>query len=238
MKILYKGYIYEARNLNRISNYMNREHKSNVGNEPALKDNDVVTVYHGIAHLHNVAKILTTGIDGSVAVPRKDSYENIENPKGLFVSPTLKTAEYFANSGYLIEFNCKVSDLEAPLWNKEDSDDVVNDREGVRAKLREKHPKSNTAFVNGADRPELAAIFSKGVEPQALFVGKLQPNQIKAVWYDPSRDLSSNFRDASEEKWERISRQSALKQVTKVDEKDLNEIKNIDLGILPEEGNP
>jgi hypothetical protein len=202
--------------------------KKTISTEAPLKDNHVVTVYHGIAYLHDVLKTLTNGIDGTVPVPRKDDYENIDNPKGLFVTPSLKTAEYFANSGYIIEFNCKVSDLEAPLWSVE-GHNVQSNREGVRSKLRQKHSGSTHPFINGADRPELAEIFSKGVEPQALFIGRLQPNQIKAIWYNSNNDLSTNLRDASTDSWNRISRNDAIKQVKKVSDKDLQEIKDIDL---------
>jgi len=175
MKYLYKGLVFEARNLNRISNYMNPDkRKSTLSTEAPLKDADVVTVYHGIAYLHDVPKILSNGVDGTVPIQRKDKYENLDNPRGLFVTPTLKTAQYFANSGYVIEFNCRVSDLESPIW----SEGEPLDRENKRIQMREKASKSMEDFVVNADRPELAKIFSKSIEPQALFIGKLQPNQI------------------------------------------------------------
>lgn len=234
MKFLYKGVAYEARNLNRLSNYMNNGRESTIKTESPLLDSEVVTVYHGIAYLHDVFNILQNGVDGTVPVPRKDKYENLENPKGLFVTPSLKTAAYFAYSGYIIEFNTKVSNLEAPLWNKTDDDDVVNNREGMRLALREKNSQVRELFISQADRPELAATFSRRIEPQALFIGKLAPNQIKAIWYDPSKDLSQpNAGSDSPEGWNRISRQMALKQLKKIDPKDATEIKNIDLGIMP-----
>lgn len=235
MKVMYKGCIYEARNLNGISPYLGSKKKSTIGTESPLKDNEVVTVYHGIAYLRDVFNILSNGVDGTIPVVRKDRYENSENPKGLFVSPSLKTAEYFANSGYVIEFNCRVSDLEAPMWNKEDGDDVVNNREPMRAALRSKHSNSREPFVKNADRPELAAIFSKSIEPQALFVGKLTPNQIRAVWYDPSRDLSSNtFENHPEEEWSRISINQAKSQLRKIPASEKKAVNDIDSGLLPD----
>lgn len=213
MQFLYNGLIYEARNLNRISAYRsNDEYQSTLSSESPLLDGDVVLVYHGIAFLSDVYKILGKGVDGSVVVPRKDAYENVENPRGLFVTPTLRTAEYFANSGYIIEFNVSVSDLESPIWQTDDEpiDNPVA-REYIRNSWRKLHSGSQTNFVGKADRPELAKIFSRQVEPQALFVGMLRPNQIKAIWYNPSKD--STAPPESKDAWTRLPLSKALKQL-------------------------
>lgn len=209
MKLLYNGFIYEARNLNRISNYLNRDVESTISSESPLKDTEVVTVYHGIAYLRDAIKILTEGLDGSLPVNRKDEYEKLENPHGLFVSPSLKTAEYFANSGYIIEFNSRVSDLEAPIWN------AGSDREFARIEERNTHSSSDNKFIKDADRPELANTISRRIEPQALFIGKLLPNQIKTVWYSSEINPSNSWRDQTNESWKRMSRIEAINQIKK-----------------------
>lgn len=233
--LIFKGYLYEARNLNLLSSYRNDHKKSNIRNESPLKDDEIVTVYHGIAYLRDVFKILNNGVDGKSPITRKDEYETQENPTGLFVTPSLKTAEYFANSGYIIEFNCKVSDLETPIWNKKDGDDVVNNRQAMKNSLRDKHSKSTIPFVKNSDRPELAYSFSRSIEPQALFTGTLKPNQIKAVWYEPIRDLSSNeYLEDREESWTRLSVNQAKSQLKKISENDRKTVNDIDSGLLPD----
>lgn len=107
------------------------------------------------------------------------------------------------NLGVILEINAKVSDLEAPLWpgggftvqgqmsqywdNQSGIKSILANREKGRLEKRQAILQSTRKdkefeFIKQSDRPELAAsLFAMG-ESQALFVGDLNPNMIRAVW--------------------------------------------------------
>jgi len=171
------------------------DRRSRTDPEP-LRDSDTVRVYHGTNSPTTVFSALTRGISGGSFVARNYSYEQNNNPRGIFVTPDLKTAKMFGD--YILEFHSRVSDLESPVWpagtftvqggmSGTFSDSA--ERELERMAKRQHWSASDISYVRNSDRPELAAMFLKSGERQALFTGDLNANSIRAVWVsrDPSR---------------------------------------------------
>ena len=174
---------------------------SSLENENPLKDSDTIRVYHGFNNYKDAIKAIKFGFSGKEKAIRVTSYESNNNPNGLFVTLDLNTAKKFTypngEKGIIIilELNVKVSDLEAPVWPNGSytvqgqfsgnwKDD--NDRhENGTLKAREGAKDSKYEFVRGSDRPEVAASLMD-YERQALFVGDINPNMIKSVWYGES----------------------------------------------------
>jgi len=164
-----------------------------------LKDIDTITVYHGFYGADDALQAVRFGLSGQETARRLYSYESGNNPKGLFVTAMFRIAEKFARSGIIIEFSAKVSDLESPVWKggryfiqgeqtKNFQDDEERERE--RQAQRDYATKSPEDFISQSDRPELSAMLYDSSERQALFVGNLDPNQIKRVWVHENRLFS------------------------------------------------
>jgi hypothetical protein len=161
-----------------------------------LKDSDTITVYHGFYGSDDALQAMRFGLSGQEIARRLYSYESGNNPKGLFVTAMFRIAEKFARSGIIIEFAAKVSDLESPVWKggrffvpgeytKNFRDD--EERELERQAQRDYAAKSTEDFISQSDRPELSAMLYDSGERQALFIGNLDPNQIKRVWVHENR---------------------------------------------------
>lgn len=105
------------------------------------------------------------------------------------------------NLSVILEVQSKVKDLEAPVWpgggftvqgqmsqywdNSGGLKSMMADREKGRLKQRQdilQSDRKDLEFVKQSDRPELAFALSVMGEPQALFIGDLNPNMIRAVW--------------------------------------------------------
>lgn len=190
-------------------------------NEP-IKDTDVLRVYHGFSGnaMDYPQVIARYGLSGKVRAKRTYSYESGNNPKGLFVSVDFDTVKRdFAGSGVILEFHARVSDLEAPVWNSDaggyfgqgqltksfKSDD---DREDRRMKNRAIYQDHDREAISKSDRPELAFWILEGAEKQALFIGDLNPNMIRAIWVN--EELMKNRRHGG--KWQRMSRTAYIKK--------------------------
>ena len=160
------------------------------GNETEpLLDTDTIRVYHGAFDFNTITNAIQYGLTGDTYANRRYSYEANNNPKGLFVTPDLKTAKEFGD--YVLEIHTKVSDLEAPVWPGGNftvqggmsgtfSDD--DEREAERIKQRELNKTHDLDVIKNSDRPELAASLIATGEPQALFTGNLDSNSVRAVW--------------------------------------------------------
>lgn len=169
-----------------------------------IKDNETIRVYHGFNRIEDAILACTHGISGKTNPNRIYSYEANNNPKGLFVTTQLKTAKDFGT--VVIEFHTKVSDLEAPVWpgggytvQGEMSANFAdeNDRERQRLSQRDKLRTSDRKDLSDSDRPELAATLL-GSERQALFIGDLNANAIRAVWVSPEvLGAEFNYKSAS-----------------------------------------
>lgn len=160
-----------------------------VDDQKPLMNNDTIRLYHGFSSPELLAEILTRGISGDRRIYRQYSYENNNNPKGLFSTPSIKTAKNFGD--YIIEFHTRVSDLESPVWpsgtftsqgqmSQYWEDEKHRDR-GYQ-ELRKVHSASTIEAIYKSDKPEVAASLFMSGEPQALFRGNLNPNSIRAVW--------------------------------------------------------
>lgn len=177
----------------------------------SFKEEDVLTVYHGFGNFNEAYAAITKGLSGRDRVDRTYSFESNNNPFGLFVSLNRETVEEFTGSfgpAVIAEMQIKYSDLESPVWpggsytvqgqmsESWDWNTLEEDREKRRLENREdaletsqnavryqreygKEPDHNNAIV-GSDRPELAASLL-GSEYQALFVGNLNPGDVKYV---------------------------------------------------------
>jgi 8-oxo-dGTP pyrophosphatase MutT (NUDIX family)/GNAT superfamily N-acetyltransferase len=172
------------------------------GTEDGFNEGDRLTVYHGFSYWKGALIAARSGLSGRDLAARRYSYENDNNPRGLFVSLDAKQASEFAGGAgaqAFIEFDCKYSELEAPVWpgggfasqgqyapefgHGGDGRDAK--REAARLAQRAKAKSSDIATIASSSRPELAATLL-GVEWQALFVGDLNPERIRAIWYRPS----------------------------------------------------
>jgi len=181
-----KTSLYEVR-------YINTKYPSILQEEP-LRDDETIRVFHGFNNFDDAKKVITEGLSGKERARRIYSYEMGNNPNGLFVTVDFKIAEKFNHSGVIIEFSTKVSDLESPVWvggrnyfiqgeyTKSFKD--LDEREKQRIINREKASQSEFIPISKSDRPELAESIFDNPERQALFVGDLNPNMIKAVWYN------------------------------------------------------
>lgn len=201
----------------------------NFENLKPLKDSDTIVVYHGFYSKKDAETALTKGLSGQEIARRVYSYESGNNPKGLFVSIDFNIIKrQFAGSGIIIEFATKVADLEAPMWvggryfkqgeyTKSFTDWdwnnlTSNQREEERLRKREEAKKSEYDFIRLSDRPELAQSLYLESENQALFIGNLNPNMIRAVWYNPKK--------RHDDKWERLSTKEFLQRLNLKKEKE------------------
>lgn len=162
-----------------------------------LRDNDTVRVYHGSSDMATIFSALTRGLSGNERIARKYSYEANNNPRGLFVTPDLRTAKEFGD--YVIEIHSRVSDLEAPVWpggsfaGQGQYAGMFNDpgERGQAAITQRTQLKANSPdeFVRMSDRPDVAFWLMASGERQALFTGDLNANSIRAIWIsrDPTR---------------------------------------------------
>lgn len=172
---------------------------NNSSNFKPLRENDTVRVYHGTSKPTAVTA-LQYGISGGAKVFRTYSYENNNNPKGLFVSPHIKTAKYFGE--VVLEFHTRVRDLEAPVWPSGGftvqgqmatyfKDDEDRNDAALRQRLKLKDHELD--YVRDSDRPDLAYWFLTTGESQALYTGDLNANSIRAVWVDGRRMAPKQF---------------------------------------------
>jgi hypothetical protein len=182
-----------------------------------LKNSDTIRVYHGTSDTKTLFQSVIFGLSGGTRANRRYSFEANNNPYGLFVTPVLKTAKEFGD--YIIEFHTKISDLEAPVWPNGGytvqggmsgtfSDNA--DRENARQKQKEEVKTSNTIadYIKQSDSPDVAYWLANFAESQALFVGDLNKNSIRAIWvpHDPTRVNS---------KYTRLDRKQFLKKAEK-----------------------
>jgi hypothetical protein len=114
----------------------------------------------------------------------------------------------------ILELSVKVSDLEAPVWPGgsytvpgemahfwKDKDDR---HERGTLKAREAASDDENNFISGSDRPEVAATLA-GNERQALFMGDINPNMVKSIYFG-----ESGKHGYSPKRLDRISRKEFL----------------------------
>jgi hypothetical protein len=182
--------------------------------EKPFQEDDVIKVYHAFRSPDDAFMTDMYGLSGQEQVGRTYSYESNNNPYGLFVTTDLDTAKEFTIHGYIMEFDVKYSELESPVWPKGgytvqgemseywDWDKLNEQREEGRLSQRERAIKSEFPAVRDSSRPELAESLMNPSEYQALFVGHLSPDEIKAFWIPVVQD--DGMRRITD-KWERLS---------------------------------
>lgn len=184
----------------------------NIPKEKPIKDSETIRVFHGFYSEKDAFDVVIKGLSGKEKAKRVYSYESGNNPYGLFVTTDFNVASKFASSGIIIEFTTKVSDLEAPVWSggggyfvqgqKTTSfNPETDEREQQRLINRNIASKSKYDSISKSDRPELADTLFDNPERQALYVGDLNPNMIKRVWYNELR----NKRKRTDGPWEKYS---------------------------------
>lgn len=196
---------------------VNKNHWTDSYNQEPIKDNDTIRVYHGCT-LQTACDIAINGTSGKTYHPRQYSYESGMNPLGIFVTTDFETAKKFgvSNQGMaIIEFTARASDLESPVWNGQDSYfgqgsmpmpfNNKEERNAQKERYRQnalntkdetyfdyKKLKDNTIskdYIRKSDKPEVAVNIFDNPEHQALFMGDLNPNQIKRIWVNlPGED--------------------------------------------------
>ena len=193
----------------------------NMDNEQPLIDTETLRVFHGFNKFDDVEKVLKSGLSGKERARRIYSFESGNNPYGLFVSVDFNVIKRagFAHSGVIIEFSTKISDLEAPVWvggrsyfvqgeyTKSFKD--MDEREQQRLINRQKAGESPYDYISKSDRPELADVIFDNPERQALYIGDLNPNMIKYVWYNEK--LHKENRTNGE--WVRMTRKEFINKL-------------------------
>jgi hypothetical protein len=138
------------------------------------------------------------------------------NPLGIFVTIDFETAKNFGHDNEcmcIIEFTVDASDLETPVWNNSNSyfgqgtnpmpfrskeerdlqkqkyrDDAINEPDIYY----NRNTTVSRDYIRNSDKPEMADRLMNMGEYQALFMGNLDPNQIKRIWINP-RDEESGY---------------------------------------------
>ena len=218
-QLLRENLVNEIRVINPNFSY-NKGKFTSMEDEPPLHDNETIRVYHGFNKFEDAIMAAKFGLSGEEKARRIYSYESNNNPNGLFVTLDYETAKKFTYpSGdrgikVVMELSVKVADLEAPVWpsgsytvqgqmsqNWKDAEDRK-----INGTLKARDEASNSAipFVRDSDRPEVADALI-GNERQALFVGNINPNMIKAIFFG-----ESGRHGYSPKTLERISRQEFL----------------------------
>lgn len=202
------------------------------GTEEPLKKGDTITVYHGYNNYNDALLAAKHGLSGGVKVPRVYSYESDNNPKGLFVTPKFKTATEFSG-GYklsvILEFDADLSELEAPVWPGGSwtgfggysqyfgwGAEGRAKRNKARKEIEKTAGKDEYApeYVKVSDNPHLADMLLNKGEPQALYVGHLNPNRIKAFHV---RELNDDRTWKGE--WTSYSREEFLQKYSELEDK-------------------
>lgn len=189
-------------------------------NEPPLRDNDTIRVYHGFNDYEEAITAAKFGFSGQEKAKRIYSFEANNNPNGLFVTLDFNTALKFtyprSKNGIIVimELNVKVSNLEAPVWPgghytvqgqmSQSWKDEKDRYEQGTLMARQDARNNEIPFISDSDRPELAATLY-GPERQALLVGDINPNMISKIFYG-----SSGKHAMRPKKLERLTRKEFL----------------------------
>ena len=190
--------INEVRYIDTSNSY--KKDPRQVLNQEPIKNGESIRVFHGCS-LETALNAAINGLSGQVRVSRTYSYENGMNPKGLFVSTDFKKAMYFAydtDTMVIMEFTVKSDDLDTPVWNNSfgffgqgsnpQPFSSRTEREQQKQKYQDDAKKSDNEYVRNSDNPAMAERIFDNPEHQALFVGNLNPNQIKRFWIKKNGD--------------------------------------------------
>jgi len=188
--------------------------------EAPLRDSDTIRVYHGFNDYQDAITAVKIGFSGKQKARRIYSYESNNNPYGLFITLDLDIAKKFCHPrgdrgiAVILELSVRVADLEAPVWPGGSytvqgqmaqfwKDDKDRHTQGT-LKARDAASRSEYPFVSGSDRPEVAMSLLSG-ERQALFMGDINPNMVKRVFFGESGRHGFNA-----DRMERLTRKEFL----------------------------
>ncbi len=139
-----------------------------------LRPNDVVTVYHGTS-LQRVRELIN-GFDANKVMMRYYQTKGYKHA-GLFVSPSVETAEHFG-AEVILEIQVRAKNLHGTDFSGQTGRHQT--QQGQMSPrtvqwLKEKYPESF--------RPYLSLTMQQTSEPQAILRGLVAPRQIKRVRY-------------------------------------------------------
>lgn len=140
---------------------------------------EMIRVYHGFTNIKDVVNVLTYGLSGDQKIKRVNSIETAPNT-GLFVTSNFDLSKDYAYSGIIIEFTVNIDKL---LPVSDGASGTYNYR---------------TAYDN----------LLSPTKSEALFVGNLNPNQIKYIW----------SKDKENYKWVKYTRKEFIDKL-KIDTK-------------------
>ena len=181
------------------NSYTNKKNWEDAYNHDKITNNETIRVFHGCDNIEDALIFALYGVSGKSKVNRKYSYENGMNTNGLFVTTDFHIAKNnFSRGGVIIEFSAHVSDLDTPVWNKQNTYFGVNsnplpfkdreEREQQKLRYQNDVSQSEYEYVRKSDNPALANMLFNNHEHQALFVGDLNPNMIKRFWVRNNND--------------------------------------------------
>tara|TARA_R110002110_G_scaffold248495_5_gene464683 strand:+ start:9137 stop:10063 length:927 start_codon:yes stop_codon:yes gene_type:complete len=203
----------------------------NRGDTP-INFGDTIRVYHGFRDTRDALDAAKVGMSGKQRASRVYSYESNNNPKGLFVSSSIKDTKEFTGAyeeiSVIAEIHAPESELEIPVWPggsytgqggmseywSNDSEENNNQRKDAQAKkiqwILDQAKKQRLDWVLESDRPDLAWFLQMGGENQALFTGDLNPNSIRAFWV---RGKGESGYQSINDSFSRISRKEFINKI-------------------------
>jgi len=170
---------------------------------------DTFRVFHGFRDRPDAVAALIHGMSGKERANRAHSYEFNNNPQGVFVSLSQKIAQRFGST--VIEFDCTLDELEAPVWpggsytvQGQMAQYFPRGREGRVARIqRRKEAEKETEqelskrddleHVKQSKQKYLTYMLTNSTEYQALFIGHLDPKKIRAVYVINTVDYSKPY---------------------------------------------
>lgn len=191
--------------------------------DPIQKDEEF-RVYHGFYSVTDAINIAIHGTSGGMRAKRVYSYESENNPKGMFVTLDLKTAQKNFAGGTqptVMQFVTKESELQPPTWpgggwtgQGQMAQFFYQHPKGARLgraekmkQDREQAQQSQYKSISQSHRPELANTLF-GSEMQALFVGHLEASRIEGFHVQRQQKDYRRIDDP----WEFISREQFVQE--------------------------
>ena len=197
--------------------------------EPFEEDTEI-RVYHGFRDMNDAIITAKYGISGQERAGRVYSYEANNNPMGLFITSNFNSAKEFTTHGSIMEFVCKFSELEIPVWpgggytvqgemsQRWDSEDIEGQRQEAILKQREEARQSEYEAIAKSSRPEVAQMLTSPGEYQALFIGNLNPSRISKFWIQEKQEDYARVDDP----WKEMSKDEFIETIQYSMSKDLS----------------
>lgn len=198
--------------------------------EEPFQEDDTIRVYHAFRDLNDAIMSAKHGLSGQDKADRVYSYEANNNPSGLFITTNFESAKQFTTFGAIMEFTCKYSELEIPVWpgggytvqgemsQYWDWDKLNDQRANATLIQREQAKESEYPAIANSSRPELAEMLMSPREYQALFTGHLNPNRINSFWLQDQQGTQLLMSDP----WIQLTKDEFIEQYQYSLQKDLS----------------